>query len=495
VPIKKKDRCEKKGPFVEKSRGEGTAMINGISAAISAIRAFEKKLSTSANNIANISTQGFKKSRSSFQDVSPQNLSTLSGVSQVGRGTTIGGITEDFSQGSFEPTSSPTDMAIGGTGFFMVRASGGAEYYTRDGQFQFDRNGRFVTASGHAVQGWGLDPITGEIQGAIQDIALSSFTSPPQQTTVLKNIVNLDARAGGNSAGANALASSWDGDNADGEYLADNAHEYRTSTKVYDGVGATHDITVYFDKGATGSEWEYIVTTRPAEDRRPGVTGDNPGLLARGALTFNDSGTITDMTMDINDGTGNWISQDAATGLTNGHYTFHPDFVGAADGSSEISIQLDFGSAYNGSLWINDSPSSTQYSSSSNNVYSSADGYGTGDLNSVTIGGDGVVTGSYSNGQVLNLFQVAIAKFNNPHDLEKVGNNLYGKTGQSGDAITGRPGTNGLGAIVPNALEQSNSDIVEEFVNMILIKRGFQANLSVISTEDEMKGDLVDIIS
>jgi flagellar hook protein FlgE len=470
-------------------------MINGISAAMSALRTFERKLGIAANNLANIRTQGFKKSRSSLQEVAPQNVSTSSGVSQVGRGTTIGGITQDFSQGSFEPTSSSTDMAIGGNGFFMVRAPEGSEYYTRDGQFQFDKNGRFVTTLGYALQGWRLDPITGETQGSIQDITLSSFTSSPEETTIIKDIINLNARAEDNSAGINALASAWDGDNANEEYIADNAYEYQTSTKVYDGVGATHDITVYFDKTATGSAWEYIVTTHPSEDRRPGVTGDNPGLLARGSLVFNNSGAISDMTMDINDGTGNWISQDVTNDLTNGHFTFHPDFVGATNGSTEMSIQLDFGSSYNGSLWVNDSASSTQYSSPSNTVYSSADGYGAGDLNSVTIGTDGVITGSYSNGQVLHLFQVAITKFNNPNALSKVGNNLYARTGEAGNAITGQPGTNGLGTIAPNALEQSNVDIAREFVDIILIQRGFQANLKVVSTEAEMIGELVDIIS
>ncbi|MCK4728129.1 MAG: hypothetical protein KAT27_04325, partial [Desulfobacterales bacterium] len=187
------------------------------------------------------------------------------------------------------------------------------------------------------------------------------------------------------------------------------------------------DITVYFDKGATGSEWEYIVTTHPAEDRRQGATGDDLGLLARGTLVFNDSGAITDMTMDVNGGTGNWISQGVVTDLTNGHFTFHPDFVGATDGSSEMSIQLDFGSFYNGSLWVNDSPSSTQYSAASNTVYSSADGYGAGDLDSVSIDRDGVITGSYSNGQVLSLFQVGW-----PNSITRTGLGRWGTISTQG---------------------------------------------------------------
>jgi len=222
-------------------------MINGISPAITALKAFEKKLGTSANNLANILTKGFKTSRSSCQEVSPQNVSTSSGVSQVGRGTTIGAITEDFSQGSFESTSSPVDMGIGGDGFFVVRSLEGRDYYTRDGQFQFDKDGKFVTTLGYVVRGWKLDPITGEVRGAIQDIRLSSFTSPPQETTVIKNLVNLNARAQDNSGGINGLAGAWDGDNPNAEYMPDNAYEYQTSTRVYDAVGTPHDITIYFD--------------------------------------------------------------------------------------------------------------------------------------------------------------------------------------------------------------------------------------------------------
>ncbi len=471
-------------------------MIKGLSSAISALKTYERKLDTSANNIANVNTQGFKRSRTSSQDISPENVSTSSGgVSQVGRGTAIGSIVEEFSQGSFETTFSPTDMAIGGEGFFVVQAPDGGNYYTRDGQFQFDSDGRFVTTSGHAVQGWQLDPTTGETQGTIQDIELSSFTSPPQETTIVRNIVNLDARAQDKSGGANGLAGAWDGDNTNETYMDDNAYTYSTSTKVYDGLGAAHDVTVYFDKTATDSEWEYIVTTLPSEDRRPAAAGDNLGLLARGTVVFSDSGAVSSMTADTNDGSGNWISQNTTTDLENGRFTFHSDFQGAADGSTAMSVQLDFGSYFNGSNWVNDATSSTQYSSSSNTVHSSADGYGAGDLQAVTTGSDGVITGRYSNGEVLDLFQVAIAKFNNPQGLRKMGNNLYAETAESGDATTGQAGTNGLGSIVANALEQSNVDLAREFVDIILLKRGYQANLKVISVEDEMLGGLLDIIS
>jgi flagellar hook protein FlgE len=470
-------------------------MLNGISAAISAIRTLEKKLSVTANNTANVNTQGFKASNASSVEVFPQNLSTAAGAAQIGRGTTLGQISQNYSSGSFEPTSSATDMAVGGTGFFIVKDSEGAEYYTRDGQFNFDKDGRFVNTSGQVVQGWELDPGTGETQGSIKDVTLTSFTSPPAETSHGKTIINLNADAQNRTGGTNALASAWDGDNTAGNHIGDNQYEYNTSIKVYDSIGSTHEITFYFDKGDNASTWEYIVANKPAEDQRLGASGDNLGLLARGTLVFDSSGAISNMAMDTNDGAGNWVAQDVTTDLTNGYFTYRPDFQGAPDGSTQMSIQFDFGTFYNGSQWAHDSLSSTQHAAQSNTIYASTNGYGAGDLQSIGTNRDGVITGSYSNGEVLDLFQVAIAKFNNPQALNKIGNNLYSRTTASGDAIPGMPGTNGLGSIIPGALEQSNVDLATEAVKLIMIQRSLQANLSVIRTEDELIGDIIDIIS
>ena len=470
-------------------------MLNGVYSAISALKAFQRKLSVSANNVSNAQTYGFKASAVSSVDIAPQNVPVASGESQMGRGTAIGAIDENFSQGSFEPTSSPTDMAIGGAGFFMVSAPDGGDYYTRDGRFHFDENGRLVNGSGYVAQGWTLDPITGQVRGSIQDIVLPSFSSPPQGTTIMENIVNLDSDAEDKSVGVNGLANAWDGGNPNGYHISDDSYAYRTTTKVYDTAGGTHDITVYFDKRGAGSEWEYIVTTHPQEDRRPAAAGKDLGLLTRGTLTFDAKGAISDMTLENNDGGGNWTPQNPATDLPGGHFTFHPDFLGATGGSTMMSLQLDFGSTYTGVSWVNGTPTSTQYASPSNTAFSAADGYGAGDLQAISIKKDGVISGDYSNGQTLNLFQISIANFHNSQGLEKAGHNLYSETVASGNAMTGRPGTNGMGAIVSNALEQSNVDIAGEIINTILIQRGFQSNLKVISTADEMLGSLLDIFS
>ncbi|KPK22272.1 MAG: hypothetical protein AMK69_20205, partial [Nitrospira bacterium SG8_3] len=389
-------------------------MLNGVYSAISALKAFQKKLSVSANNVANAQTQGFKVSASSSEDIPPQTDPSASGEAQLGRGTIIGDIHENFSQGSFEPSSSPTDLAIGGDGFFMVGTSNGEKFYTRDGHFQLDTSGRLVNASGFVAQGWAIDPNTGQGQGSIQDIVIPTFKSPPRETTILENIVNLDSEAKDRSVGMNGLSNAWDGGNPNGYHIADDAYVHETSTKVYNAMGGAHDITLYFDRRGTGSEWEYIVTTHPFADRREVAAGSDLGLLARGNLIFDANGAVSDMTMEINDGAGNWRPQNPATDLMGGHFTFQPDFLGATGGSTVMSIQLDLGSTYNGSAWVNAKRTSTQYASPSNTAFSAADGYGAGDLQSISIKKDGVISGNYSNGETLNLFQIAIARLNNP---------------------------------------------------------------------------------
>jgi flagellar hook-basal body protein len=160
-----------------------------------------------------------------------------------------------------------------------------------------------------------------------------------------------------------------------------------------------------------------------------------------------------------------------------------------------MSVQLNFGASYNGNNWVKTQPTSTQYAASSTTIFTSADGYNAGDLDSIAVSPDGVITGNYTNGSVVELFQVATAKFQNPNGLEQLGRNLFAETRNSGNAITGSPGSGGLGNIVPNALEMSNVDLVEEFTKLILFKRSFQANLKVIAVDNELKGDVLDIVS
>lgn len=247
------------------------------------------------NNIANTNTIGFKKGRSTFADTLYESVATASGTGQMGRGMAVANVTQNFNQGSFESTGNTTDLSIGGDGFFIVRQSGTENtYYTRAGDFYFDKTGQLVNPEGYVVQGWELDGTTGEDIGSIKDLVLSEFTSPPQKTSEITAVTNLDADAISQSV---VLSNNWDA--SQDTYISSGSYEYLTVVKVYDSLGSTHDVTIYYDK-KSGTEWEYIVAMNPEEDKRNLVQEtDSKGLLARGSITFSESsGDVLDFTME-----------------------------------------------------------------------------------------------------------------------------------------------------------------------------------------------------
>jgi flagellar hook-basal body protein len=187
-------------------------------------------------------------------------------------------------------------------------------------------------------------------------------------------------------------------------------------------------------------------------------------------------------------GSTDWTAESPNT---DGYFEFQADFIGGAATTQDIA--LDIGTRWDGTAFAPDSLASTQYASSSTTVYQSATGYGPGALQGVDVDVDGLITGVYSNGQVIPLYRLSLAKFQSLQGLYKEGGNLYRETRQSGPAITGLPGTNGLGSIAPNSLEQSNVDIANEFVKMITTQRGFQANSKIITVTDSMLAELINL--
>ena len=473
------------------------SLTSGLFSGISGLSALGNSMTVIGDNIANVNTVGFKESRVTFQDVLSQTVATTAGSAQVGRGTSLAEISSSFAQGSFESTNSSTDLAIGGSGFFIVRDPGSAnnEFYSRAGEFRFDKDGNFVNPSSYICRGWKLDETTGQDQGTITDITMSSFTSSPAETSLMTMIMNLDSGAVNSTPGSNtSLSGVWDGADVNGVFLADSASVYQTTLKVYDSLGSTHDVTIFFDKGESAADpvWEYIVTINPSEDLRTVTQADQAGLLARGTIEFNAaSGDMIEVTCSLNDGDGTWTDLDETdtNDAPGGYFGVPSEFIAG----SPATIGLNFGSRFNGTTWANNALSTSQYASASTTVFQSADGYGAGDLQSVSVATDGVITGQYSNGQVLPLYRVALAKFQNEQGLYKVGGNLFSETRLSGDPITGKPGSNGLGNISPNSLEQSNVDLATEFVKMITTQRGYQANSKIITTIDQMLAEIIQL--
>ena len=505
--------------------GISSSLYSGISG----LSTHGDAMSVIGDNIANVSTIGFKASRTTFQDVLSQSVATSSGTAQIGRGAALSEIDTLFQQGSFESTSNATDLAIGGNGFFIVSPQGAeTEFYTRAGQFRFDADGYFVNPAGYVARGWALDGDGNDV-GTLQDIQLSAFTSPPEATEDIAAITNLDSTDISNS---DSLFAAWDATAA--ETIGDASYGYQTAIRVYDALGNSHDVTIHYDKmnaatseyydGAIDADntWEYIVTCDPGSDERTGgIAGTSAqGILMRGTLTFDSaSGALDSVSSYVWNGTAdptnnaNWVP--ATMFSTSGYPETTASFVPGVD--QTISIQFGTrstsgawaaGGAANiaaidgtdplvnnivSSSWEPQALTSTQYASSSTTIYQTQDGYGTGFLENVSVDTDGVMVGNYSNGQILYLYRVGLAKFNNDQALNKAGGNLWAATRASGDAMTGHPGENGLGSIAPNSLEQSNVDIASEFVKMISTQRGFQANSRIITTVDSMLQELINL--
>ncbi len=413
----------------------------GFSASLSGLSASQQKLNVIGNNLANINTVGFKTSAVQFSDLVSQSVGGSSvNPMQVGLGVTTGAISPVFTQGGFDNTGIATNVAIQGSGFFVV-GSGNNQSYTRAGNFSFDANGMLVTADGLPVQGYTtLDPLTGSIASGG---ALGSIVIPPGAllnpiaTTQFQTVSNLDA---------SAVA----GDT------------FTSSVQLVDSLGTTHVATISYTNTGNGA-WSYDVTVPGAE-----VTGGTAGtpfslLAAPGTLTFDGSGVLT----GVNAGTPADVVVTGpawANGAVPGAFTW--DLV-LANGNATLS---GFDSA-----------------SATSSV--SANGTTAGTVNAVSINSDGELVASFGAGKSAVVGQLALATFNNAQGLVKLGANRYGASDAAGQANIGGANSGGRGSVVGNTLEQSNVDIAQEFTQMILAQRGYQANSKSITVADEVLQD------
>ena len=342
---------------------------SSLYSSISGLSTMGEAMSVLGDNVANVNTVAFKSSRSTFQDVLAQSVSTAAGAAQVGRGVTLNAIDGLFAQGSFESSSTATDMAIGGQGFFMMRAadSTAADLYTRAGEFRFDQNGALVDPVGHFAQGWTIDSTTGERAGTIGDITIGKNT-PPVATTSLEVIANVDSRKT-NESNEDRLYANWNGTNAAAVNPTDpidsTKYEYTTSNKIYDSKGASHDISVYYDRTTQDNQWEFLVTCDPSEDLRTLSAEEqtiyNPdtrynykndkgaGALMYGVMQFDTSGNVTslDAYKVPPDGEVDPAKPDNRMLLSAGdsYFSFPSNFTGA---TTNQDIALNLGARYEG---------------------------------------------------------------------------------------------------------------------------------------------------
>jgi flagellar hook protein FlgE len=418
-------------------------MSSSLWSGISGLNASGKQMDVIGNNIANVNTIGFKAGSTVFGDILSQSISGSS--MQVGRGVGITAVPTLFGQGSFASTQSVTDLAIDGEGFFMVNGSDGATYYTRAGMFVMGEGGYLRDVNGYKVQGYLYS--NGVNTNAIGDISLSGLQSDPSATTEFSVGANLDSEA------------------AVGDIFI-------SAQTVYDSLGGAHTLKIEFTKTANAREWECH-----AYLEQDGVYTESDTVPAA-TIVFETDGSL-DITLPAH--------QDAVLNF-NTFQAALPSGATIGDGSNNITWAIAGNAATSLTPEV-----MTGYASPSSNRSLVSDGWTSGELQSLSIGSDGVIDGFFTNGQSLGIGQIALAKFMNTMGLKRMGSSLFAATVSSGDALVNKPATGGLGRISPNSLEMSNADIAIEFINMITAQKAYQASAKIVTTTDSMMSELMNI--
>ena len=398
-------------------------MSSALTTSVTALNAYNEQLSIISNNIANTGTTSYKSSSVSFKDLLNQSLSA-SAVETSGAGVSINNISTSWTQGSTSSTSVTTDLEIDGSGFFIVKdeSGNGANYYTRNGEFEFNKNNILVNSDGYSVQGYTLDS-KGNL-GTLGNIEVSYTATSPVATSKISTSVSLNS----------ALTS---------------GNTFTTTTEIYDSLGNEIPLTIIYTKSATNNEWTWGASISSSYGTLSGTS--------TGTLTFNSDGTLasgTNPTFDLT--------------LTNG-----------ATSPQSISWNIyDTSGTTNGSL--------KQYSGDCVLNNQSQNGSASVSLSSIAINSKGVVVGSYSDGSNKNLYQLSLANFNNYDGLKDAGNSLYQATVTSGDPVIGTAGSGQLGTILSSSLESSNVNLTSELANLVTAERAYEAAARVFSVADEI---------
>lgn len=419
-------------------------MLTAFSTALSALSADSTAISVVGNNLANLNTTGFKASSVEFQDLLYETL----GSSQVGMGVQQPTTERVFSQGATQSSSNQLDVAISGQGFLIVKTPSGAIQYTRDGSLTTDSQGNLQTSDGDYVQGW--SSLTGNVNATGPTGNITVPTGSLRQATPTANMsitMNLDATAANTTPSSGGVA---------------NPPTFSTPIEVYDSLGNSHVVTVNFWKTAsatpsTPAQWSWAASL-PATD---GTT------TSTGTLQFDQNGNL------VSPSSTSTSPTIALTGLT--------------DGASDLTI--------NWNLFSNGNSSITQYAQASSMSTNSQDGSAAAQMTQISIGNGGVVLAQLSNGQEMQVGQLAMANFVNPDSLIAVGNNNYQVSGATSNAAVGVPNSGGRGQILGSSLESSTVDISTEFTNLMTYQNSYEAASRVITTADTIMQQTLNIMN
>jgi flagellar hook protein FlgE len=414
--------------------------FTAFSTALSALSAHTTAVDVVGNNLANLNTPGFKASTVVFHDLVTQSLGN--GETQVGLGIAKPFTLRQFAQGALQSSSGMLDAAIQGDGFFVLKDSSGGMLLTRAGNFHADNLGNLLTATGEAVQGWTETWGVVDTNGPIGNIVVPVGTlRAPRATTMFSFNLNLS------STGEVGAASGT----------------FSTPLEVVDSLGTSHVFTVTLTKTASNA-WDYEVSI-PGADLAAGTPG-TPTSLGTGAITFDTQGHL--LTPALPPGTVNF----PVTGLNSG----------GADMSVDWNLYEPDGA-----------PTLTQYAQTSAVARVLQDGLPASQLVKVGLADGGKILAQYSNGEQRVVGQLALAAVRNPDSLMAVGNNSFQVTARTATPAIGIPQTGGRGKVLGSSLESSTVDIAQEFTNLIVYQRGYQANARVVTAVDEISQETMNM--
>ncbi|MCB9396743.1 MAG: flagellar hook protein FlgE [Acidobacteria bacterium] len=417
-------------------------LIDAFYSGLSGLKVNSQGLNVIGENLANVNTVGFKKGTTQFAEILNGFSSGHSGSGnplQQGMGAQLRQTSSSFLQGSILSTGLKSNVAIEGTGFFVM-SNGSQMTYSRAGNFTFDEDGYIVSPSGLHLMGYRTDP-NGviNISSGLQSLQVSKgVTSAPQQTDLVRFFSNVtsDAQPG---------------------------DSYTTSVEIFDSLGISHNLQLQLTKNPTIGEWAYqfvfpdgtVSNTAPTQGDGT-ITFDGAGnLILLDGLSIQDP-SIANRTIGLN---------NLLSGANDMVFTW--DLIDILPGQPNVGRISNYGNfSVTGSLFQN--------------------GYGSGKLQDINIDTDGRVYGLYDNGQILSVGQMALATFTNDHGLRKAADNQFFATIASGAASVDIPGSGGRGHVLSSSLESSNVDISEEFTNMIISQRGYQSNSKIITTVDSL---------
>ncbi|HEY4548618.1 MAG TPA: flagellar hook protein FlgE [Pedomonas sp.] len=420
----------------------------------SGLAANSSALGIISDNITNVNTVGYKAANAEFMTLVTESSTygTYSPGGVQARARSLIG-----AQGLLQTSTSATDLAIDGNGFFVVKPEMGGKdvAFTRAGSFRADDRGFLQNTAGMYLMGWPLDANGAYVDNGdvnvLSPINIAALTGTAEATTTAKVRANLMSSQEPYAATpAYAVGS-----------MADGTIEphFSKTIKVYDSQGSAHNITMSFLKNANTNEWN-VEIHGPASD----IAGGTPqGLVASGTVLFNEDGSL------------NLAGSTAAL--------FEPVAFDWTNGAADSNITFNFGTD-------GMADGLTQFDSASTMISSSMDGAVFGNVTGVSVGKDGVVTALFDNGLTRAVYKLPIATFQNPEGLMSVAGNAFAMTDYSGAFELVSSGTGGAGSVAPSTLEASTVDLAEEFTKLITTQRAYSASARIITTADEMLTEL-----